>query len=383
MDLKLLQFRAGLQEYARQAADVLEAWRAGDETALRIVKHKHPRFLNPEIPWLPKNLSDDDVRSATLDLTDTELVVARYYDFESWARLREYVEAVNQDGSVWRFESGVEAVINGDLAALETRLRDNPELVHARSTRVTHFDPPVHGATLLHYVAANGVEGYRQKTPPNAVSVARLLLEAGAEVDELAGMYGGRHTTMSMLVSSGHPAKAGLQVALVDTLLDFGAAVDGRGVGEWTSPLMTALAFGYRDTAEALVRRGARVDTLPAAAGLGRLADVRQLAASAGPLDRHRALALAAQEGHVEIVRLLLDAGEDANRYNPRGNHGHSTPLHQAVWSGRTDVVRLLVERGVKLDIRDTVYQGTPLGWAVYGGRTEIADYLRAHGAPR
>ena len=77
-------------------------------------------------------------------------------------------------------------------------------------------------------------------------------------------------------------------------------------------------------------------------------------------------------------MRLLLDAGEDPNRYNPKGNHGHSTPLHQAVWSGRDSVVRLLVERGARLDIRDTVYEGTPLAWAEYGGRKEIAEYLRA-----
>src|SRR4029079_14228007 len=76
-----------------------------------------------------------------------------------------------------------------------------PELARARSTRITHFDPPAHRATLLHYVAANGVEGYRQVTPANAVDVARLLLQAGAEVDALADMYGGHHTTLSMLVS--------------------------------------------------------------------------------------------------------------------------------------------------------------------------------------
>ncbi len=80
----------------------------------------------------------------------------------------------------------------------------------------------------------------------------------------------------------------------------------------------------------------------------------------------------------MEIVRLLLDAGEDPNRYNPKGNHGHSTPLHQAVWSGHAAVVRLLVERGARLDIKDTIYEGTPLGWAEYGGRAEIAEYLRA-----
>ena len=119
--------------------------------------------------------------------------------------------------------------MNGDLAVLEFALRRNPALIGARSSRICCFDPPVHRATLLHYVAANGVEAYRQRTPPNAVEIARALLEAGAEPDAFADMYGAQCTTMSMLVSSGHPAKAGLQVPLVELLLDYGAAIDGRG----------------------------------------------------------------------------------------------------------------------------------------------------------
>ncbi|HYM09704.1 MAG TPA: ankyrin repeat domain-containing protein [Bryobacterales bacterium] len=379
MEITPLPFRASLAEYQRQAEELLEAWKAGDRGAIQILRTRHPRFLDDRIPWLPKRLPDSEIRSAALELADTQLAIARWYDFQSWPALAQYVEAVaHEDSPVCQFESAVEAVISGDVAALESLLRQNPELVQARSTRVTHFDPPVHRATLLHYVAANGVEGHRQKTPQNAVAVAEILLEAGAEVDALADLYGGHCTTMSMLVSSCHPAKAGVQVALVDTLLDFGAAVEAQGAGQWVSPLMTALAFGYHSAAEALVRRGARVDNIAAAAGLGRLADARQLLAAAGGEDRHRALALAAQHGHLEIVRLLLDAGEDPNRYNPKGNHGHSTPLHQAVWSGHEAVVRLLVERGARLDIRDTIYDGTPRGWAEYGGRTEIAEYLRA-----
>ncbi len=383
MELTALPFRAGLAEYRQQADRLLEAWRAGDAGAIEVFRHKLPRHLRADIPWLPRPLSDEDIRNAPLDRADAQLALARWYDFESWPRLEEHATAVaDADSPVARFEAAVEAVIDGDLAALASLLGDDPGLLRARSARVTHFDPPVHRATLLHYVAANGVEGYRQRTPPNAVAVAKTLLTAGAEVDALADMYGGQCTTMSMLVSSGHPAAAGLQVALVETLLDFGAAVDGRGAGDWTSPLMTALAFGYRDAAEALARRGARVDSLAAAAGLGRLEDARQRLATAANDDRHRALALAAQLGHADVVRLLLDAGEDPDCYNPKGNHGHSTPLHQAALSGHLDVVRLLVERGARLDIRDTIYESTPLGWAAYGGQTAVAEYLRARGAP-
>ena len=272
-----------------------------------------------------------------------------------------------------RFESAVEAVINGDLEEVERLLADHPRLVHERSSLP-------HRASLLHYVAANGVEDRRQKTPANAVAVGRLLLEAGAEPDALADMYDGQYPTLSMLVSSAHPAQAGLQVPLLELLLDFGAAVEGRGSGLWVSPLMTALAFGYLDAAQALVRRGARVDTLAAAAGLGLLDEARRCLPTADALTRHKAVALAAQHGQTRVLDLLLDAGEDPDRYNPEGNHAHSTPLHQAVWSNHLEAVKLLVARGARLDLRDTIHHGTPLDWAEYGHRTEIAAYLREIG---
>jgi ankyrin repeat protein len=260
-------------------------------------------------------------------------------------------------------------------------LDGDPSLVHARSTRVTCFDPPVHRATLLHYLAANGVEQHRQRSPANAAAVARTLLEAGADPDALADMYGGRCTTLSMLVSSTPPTEAGVQVPLIETLVEFGAGVEPQGGGAWTSPLITALTFGFTEAAAALVRLGARVDTLAAAAGLGRAADVARLLPNSPASDRHRALALAAQLGHVAVVETLLDAGEDPNRFNPPGAHAHATPLHHAALHGHADVARLLVERGARVDIRDTIYDGTPRGWAQHGGHEGLADWLRSRGA--
>jgi len=378
-----LPFRSTLEQYELQAAQLLEGQRSGDAQALRCFHRNHPRFLDEKIPWKPKDMPDSEIQSAALALDDARLTLARSYEFADWSALAEYAAAVTTDGSpVHLFESAVEAVIHGDEAGLRELLAKHPDLARARSSTRTRLDPPVHRATLLHYIAANGVEGYRQITPPNAVAIARILLEAGSDPNALASMYGGECTTMSMLVSSCHPADAGVQVGLVEVLVDFGASVEPRGTKYWTSPLMTALAFGYFPAADALVRRGAKVETLPAAAGLGRVEQARQLLPAADSLARHRALALASQHGHVEIVRMLLDAGEDPSRYNPDGNHAHSTPLHQAVWSGKMDVVQLLVERGARMDLRDTVYQGTPLDWAVYGKIKPAEDYLRAHGAP-
>ncbi|HWV98806.1 MAG TPA: ankyrin repeat domain-containing protein [Candidatus Acidoferrum sp.] len=360
-----LPFRDTLEQYQQQAEALFDALQAGDEAAQWRFKWLHPRFRGKTIA---------DVRAATLALADAQAVIALEYGFENWAALAAFTDAVIRDGSVARFETAVEAVISGDVAALGALLREQPELVRTRSTRRHH-------ATLLHYVAANGVEGGRQRTPANAVEVTKILLEAGAEVDALADMYDHECTTMSMLVSSCHPAKAGLQGALAEELLDHGAALEGRG-SKWQSALMTALTFGYLETAETLARRGAPTDYLPAVAGLGRLSDTARLLPQADAQSRHMALALAAQHGHTAVVRLLLEAGEDPDRYNPDGLHSHSTPLHQATCSGHADVVKLLVDRGARLDIRDTIYQGTPLGWAIHCEKPVIADYLRKQAAP-
>jgi hypothetical protein len=187
------------------------------------------------------------------------LAIARDHRFADWPATREHAaEPVDL-----RFEAAADAIQWGELDALRARLDAMPELVWMRS-------PFPHRATLLHHVAANGIEVERQlQSPANAVQITRLLLERGAEPDAICTVYGEHDTTMGLLVSSSVPAAAGVQALLVEDLCAHGARVDG--LDDDGAPLRTAITFGYTEAAEALARCGARVDNLVFAAALGDL----------------------------------------------------------------------------------------------------------------
>lgn len=218
--------------------------------------------------------------------------------------------------------------------------------------------------TLLEFVAENPVR--HDSLPPNIVDVARTVLDAGARAEQRVV-----DSTLRLVCSGRVTREYGVQIPLIGLLCEYGADPNGA--------MASALGHGEFEAVDALIARGAQSDVATAAA-TGRLDDARRSLPNADAGLRHRAFAWAAQFGHADIVRLLLDAGEDPNRYNPNGAHSHSTPLHQAALAGHTDVVRLLVERSARLNMRDIHYQGIPLEWAEYAGRAEVADYLRSRG---
>lgn len=131
-----------------------------------------------------------------------------------------------------RFEAAVDAVVHGDLVDLRGLLAADPGLATARSRYG-------HGATLLHYVGANGVETWRQVVPGNAVAVADLLLQHGADISAEATMYGGS-TVLGLVSTSAHPRGAGLRGALERRLVAAGA--QGRAIpvdSERCMPILT------------------------------------------------------------------------------------------------------------------------------------------------
>jgi ankyrin repeat protein len=281
------------------------------------------------------------------------------------------------------FARAVRAIITGDVAALRAELAAAPELIHARSASSHH-------STLLHYVAANGIEDSLQRPVPNGDDIARVLIEAGASVDAQCNAYEGRYsTTLALLVSSTHPANAGVSAKLVHVLCDAGAAVDGLHGDRL--PLSAALLFGRIECVDALIARGASTDNVVFAASGGQLAWVQRwldrdptLAehpCPSFPLDEDRgvlaeqALVFASLCGRTDVVRLLLDRGTNIDA-TPPGSHWTATALHAAAGQGHRAVVELLLERGADGSIKDVRFQSTALGWATHLRRANVIDLL-------
>ena len=330
-----------LEQTRKQAKDLVKAFKAGDAKTLDRIRWNHPRF---------RGLQDNEILAREFVLADAQLVIARLHEFRNWPALLRHIETVaRRDPLVMRFEAAADATIAGDVATLRGLLAAHPDLVRQRSTRT-------HRAPLLHYVAANGVEGYRQVTPPNAAEVAGLLLDAGAEVDAASEAYGGGSTALGLVATSAHPRRAGVQIALIDLLLGHGAAIDGFSPG---GTVKAALANNCPEAAEALVERGARVDEVPVAAGVGRLDLVRQLAQVASKGQLERALIMAARYGRRDVVEYLLDAGVDV------GASDGMTALHWAAGEARVEMVGMLIERGAPLEAKNE-YGGTVLGGTLW-----------------
>src|SRR2546428_112653 len=204
MPARDLPSRPNLEQYRKQAKDLLKRWKTSD----------------------PKT---------TRNLADAQHAIAHDHGFDTWKNFTDEIARRTgqaEKAAIWR--AAEDAFVAGD------------------------------DSTLLHYVGANGVEGWRQRTPRNAVQIAEILLEAGRRlIDAVADMYHGGCTTLGLVATSIHPRTAGVLQPLIDVLLARGARIDARGAGGGASAglmINSCLANGRPEAAEYLAERGAPLD---------------------------------------------------------------------------------------------------------------------------
>lgn len=189
-----------------QAGRLVEAHGAGDPTVATHVTCWHPRLVGR---------SADEILRHAFTIEDARETIAREYGFGGWADVVDR----GADPPHATFEAAVDALLAGELDGLRALLDRDASLVRRRSDYG-------HRATLLHYVGSNGVETRRQVVPSNLAGVAGALLEAGADVNAEAGMYGGGSTTIGLLITSAHPHDAGVADDVVRVLVEAGAETD-------------------------------------------------------------------------------------------------------------------------------------------------------------
>lgn len=352
MNINPLSLTAMLEQYQQQADELYKDYTSGNKAALRLVREGHPQW------W---KMTEAEFRQLTVTLADTQVVIAWYYSFNSWSDLAAWVEVVTQAGSpAAQFETTVDAIVAGDIPTLQSLLHSNPALISARSLRSHH-------STLLHYTGTNGVEGYRQKYPANAIEVLKFLLAAGAEVEAKADMYGGGSTTFGLLATSIHPAKAGIMAPMLQLLLDAGAVIDqpsAAGNGQYA--INGCLHNGRPEAADFLMRHGALLD-LEGAAGTGRLDVVKQFFEEDGSLKTtatqkqlEYGFIWACEFGHTSVVDFLISRGLDPN-VEVDGMYG----LHWALIGGHRDLITRLIHHPVSLEARNR-YGGNAIGSAMW-----------------
>jgi ankyrin repeat protein len=149
------------------------------------------------------------------------------------------------------------------------------------------------------------------------------------------------------------------------------------------TPIQIAARSGYKAIAEVLLKVGAKLD-IESAAALGLTNEVKAI------LDREpwlakaprRPLHYAAEGRHLDLVKLLLDHGADPNLdYGFSNVLGPVTALSRAVSSGSYEIVKLLCERGAKLNVAIGKNEDSAFHYAVGYRDARLVKLLLEHKA--
>lgn len=199
------------------------------------------------------------------------------------------------------------------------------------------------GAPMLGIAIANGLE-----------RAAAVILDRKPDLSLADAGFG-----MTAL----HTAAAMGNAAMVRRLLAMGAdpnSTFGPPGGPRHPCLGAALKGGNREVVKALLEAGAKADC-----------DISPHAPQ--PEDRGvTPLTMAACQGDVELMRLLIDHGANVNHWPP----STATPLMQAALGGKFEAVKLLVEKGALIELHSNKLQANAFTAALAAGHREVADWL-------
>jgi ankyrin repeat protein len=232
--------------------------------------------------------------------------------------------------------------------------RECLEILIAHGADISSYDPRPQNTVLFFLAEINA--------RPEGI---QWLLEHGADPNVPCGELA--NTPLHQAASSGN-------AALVSLLIKHGANVNAARTDGRTSYAL-AVRTGNIDVANQLRAAGARTDVLTPAdeffaacmrgdepAALAILHATPGLIAGL-TLDDQQIFLTAASRGNSEAVRVMLSLGFDPAAIKDED----STALHGAAWWGRVNVVKVLLDAGAPVNVRDGRYGSSPIAWAAHG----------------
>jgi hypothetical protein len=150
-------------------------------------------------------------------------------------------------------------------------------------------------------------------------------------------------------------AAASGNLAKLRERVETGDDVESRDKGTGRTPLLEAVIANRFEAARYLLEMGAKTDASCMAVG-------------------YDALGWAAEQGHVDLIGLLLEKDADPNRV-PKNSFMGRTPLMNAAQSGHLNAVKMLLEAGADASRRDNCGE-TALHLARRAGHAAVADFL-------
>jgi ankyrin repeat protein len=323
VSIRRMRQHPDLEQLKRQSKELLAAFRAGDAAAVNEVTafYDHPQH-------------------ATFALHDAQLVIARSYGFDSWPKLKAYVDGV----TIRRL---VEAVSNGDIERVRAMLKARPELANMA---VSYGDE--HRA--IHYAAM-----HRQP------EITRLLMRKGANAR--AGIHPHRDATSAWTLAR--------ERGYDDIVAIIEEEENRRAKPAHESTIAPAMEL---DNAERTAVANGDLKWLRSSLAEDKLAN--QVRWSDGGL-----LTVAVGNNRPEVLQFLLDECKFDPDERVSGGEGdwvaysQGHPLWNAAALGLSEIANLLLDRGANPNVH-VDSSGSPVHSAYSHKQWKMVDLLRARG---
>ncbi len=311
-----------LEQLKRQAKELQQGFLAGEAAAIAEVD-MHYRAANP----------------SKFALHDAQLVIARSYGFESWPKLKAYVDGV----TVRRLADAIRA---DDLTQVEAMLHARPEIANLAMSYGDEHRP-------IHHAVA-------RRSP----KMVRLLMRHGANARQ--GIHPHRDATTAWTIAS----ERGYD-EIVAIIEEEEQRRQSKPVNEPPKPELLG-----DETARAAVASG-DIEWLRARHAEGTL--VNLIRWNDGGL-----LTVAVDQNKPDVLRLLLDYGFDPDERVSYGEgdwvaYSQGYPLWQCAALGRRELAEMLLDRGANPNVH-VDSSGSAVYSAYSHKQWEMVDLLRQHG---